>query len=143
MGEAAFLLLRKTLAPEATDMGTTAALILLGLLMFLPPALYEMDWSLFRQAGPAQWAAVVYFGVVFTGVAYFLWFRGVSKAPGHVAGVFTAVMPMSAVGLSWLILDEPVLWNHLAGGVFVLGAIGLMTIGGQALSSVGPAACQD
>jgi len=131
VGEAAFLLLRKTLKPQASDMQATAALVLLGFLMFLVPALFEVGEARLAQAGPVQWGAILYFGAVYTALAYFLWFRGVSATPGAVAGVFTAVMPLSAVGLSWLVLGEPVTGEHLLGAAFVVGAILLTTLEGK------------
>ncbi|MFH1138324.1 MAG: DMT family transporter [Pseudomonadota bacterium] len=122
-GEAVFLLLRKTLPRETSDLSVTAALVTLGLVFFAGPALFQARTEHFIQAGPIEWAAVLYFGAVFTAVAYFLWFRGVAKVSGDSAGVFTAIMPLSAVFLSWLILKEAVGWNHLLGGALVVGAI--------------------
>ena len=122
-GEAVFLLLRKTLPIETSDLSVTAALVILGLVLFAGPAVYEAKWEHFRLAGPSQWAAVLYFGAIFTAAAYFLWFRGVARVSGDTAGVFTAVIPLSAVFLSWLILKEAVGWNHLLGGALVIGAI--------------------
>lgn len=127
-GEAVFLLLRKSLSPALSDLGLTAALSLLGFLMFLPPALYQ-GWSFeFGSLGVVEWSAMLYFGLVFTVVAYLLWFSGVARVPGSTAGAFTALMPVSAVVLSALFLGERVTWVHALGGLLILAAIGLMTL---------------
>lgn len=55
--------------------------------------------------------------------AYVLLYRGVSKVPASTAGVFTGVRPVSAVVLSILLLQEPVLWSYEVGILVVLSAI--------------------
>ncbi len=126
-GEAVFLLLRKSLTPVLSDLALTAALCFLGFLMFLPLAVYQ-GWGFdFRGVGAREWMAILYFGLVFTVVAYLFWFKGVAKVSGSTAGAFTALMPVSAVVLSNLFLGERFTWVHGLGGVLILAAIGLMT----------------
>ena len=135
-GEAVFLLLRKSLSPALTDLSLTAALCFLGLLMFLPPALYQ-GWSFdFGAVGLWEWAAILYFGLVFTVVAYLLWFSGVARVSGATAGAFTALIPVSAVVLSGIFLGERFTWVHALGGALILAALGLMTFrGGKRMGS--------
>ena len=47
--------------------------------------------------------------------------------PASTAGMFTSVLPVSAVLLSYAILGESFRWAHLAEGVCVLLAILLIT----------------
>lgn len=127
-GEAVFLLLRKTIRAELSNLAVSTLLSFLGLVMFLPPAGYlalnftwdRVDWS--------GWAAIIYFGAFFTVAAYLFWFRGVTKVSGQTAGVFSAVMPISAGLLAWLFLGEALTWTHLLGGGLVLAAIAIMAL---------------
>ena len=128
VGEAVFLLLKKMMAPAVSSMMTTGILCALGLAMFLPPAIYQSIGFNFRTVGLSGWGAIAYFGVVFTVVAYFLWFSGVSRVSGGTAGIFSAVMPVSAVGLSVLFLGESLTFSSILGVVFVLGAIVLISL---------------
>lgn len=129
LGEGVFLLLRKTISPALSNISLSAALCALGFVMSLPIALVEA-WSFnFGGVGLWEWASILYFGLVFTVVAYVLWFRGVERVPGSVAGVFTAVMPVSAILLSYAILGEKPTWAHLAGGALVISAIVIITLG--------------
>lgn len=128
MGEAMFLLLRKKINPSLSSLSMTCALCLIGFLIFLPPAIYQA-WDFdFSKVRPVEWGAMLYFGVVFTVVAYVLWFRGVARVPGSTAGIFTAIMPVSAVVLSYIFLGEPFCWSHVVGGVLVVSAIGIMAL---------------
>ena len=127
LGEAVFLLLRKKLPSTMSDLTVTGALCLLGCVMFLPPALFQVRGFDFAKPGLEGWLAILYFGLVFTVVAYVLWFRGVSRVSGATAGVFTAVMPVSSVTLSCLFLGEVFTRAHALGGLCILSAIFLIT----------------
>jgi drug/metabolite transporter (DMT)-like permease len=70
--------------------------------------------------------------VVVTGIAFILWFQGVSKVPASTAAVFTGVMPVSAVLFSYVILHQPFSWSHIWGGACVL--IGLAFIVGESFA---------
>jgi drug/metabolite transporter (DMT)-like permease len=45
--------------------------------------------------------------------------------PAGVAGVFTGIIPLSAVALAVVLLDEPLRLGHLVGIVCVFAALGL------------------
>jgi drug/metabolite transporter (DMT)-like permease len=71
---------------------------------------------------------ILYYGTAVTVVAFILWFRGVMKVPASTAAVFTGIMPVSAVLLSYLILREPFAWSHVWGGLCVLAGLRLITM---------------
>ncbi len=59
-------------------------------------------------------------------LAYWFWFQGVSRVSGATAGVFSAFMPVSAVSLSCIFLDETFGPAHGIGIGLVLIAIFIM-----------------
>ena len=132
MGEAFFLLLRKTISEHLTSLTLSASLCLIGFLMFLPLAGCQALSFDFAAADIRAWGSILYFGLIFTVAAYLLWFRGVARVSGGTAGVFTAVMPVSAVLLSYLLLNEPFRRSHLVGGLMVVAAIIVMALGNGA-----------
>lgn len=137
-GEAVFLLMRKRISPRISNLALTAWLSFTGMVMFLPFALFQA-WDFdFSAVSPGAWWAIVYFGAVFTVVAYLFWFSGVSKVSGTTAGIFTAVMPVSAVILSCIFLKETFTLYHGAGILLVLSAILIMALvpGGRPRRSV-------
>lgn len=128
LGEAVFLLVRKRLSPGIPNLTVAAALCVLGLVMSLPMGLWEARDFAFGAVSMGGWLSIVYFGLLFTVLAYFLWFRGVSMVSGGTAGVFTAVMPVSALSLSHIFLGESLTWIHLAAGTMVVAAIVLISL---------------
>lgn len=125
MGEAFFLLMRRRIPLRISNLALTAFLCVAGLILFFPFAVYQAAGFDFSSVPARAWGAILYFGAVFTVLAYLLWFRGVTRVPGAVAGLFTAVMPVSAVVLSVVFLNETFHAHHAAGMGLVLTAIGL------------------
>lgn len=125
--EAVFLVLAKVAATRLTPLTASALTISLGFLTFLPAALYEGLTFPWGEVSAGGWLAVLYYGLFGTAVAYLLWYRGVARVDASAAGVFAGLMPVAAVGLSWLVLGEVVRPAHLLGVLLVLGAIGLLT----------------
>jgi len=85
-----------------------AGITLLGLLMFAPLALRDAGRLESHAARVGDWCALVYYGVAVTVVAFLLWARGVREVEATTAAVFTGVLPVSAVTLSYVVLGEAV-----------------------------------
>ena len=127
IAEALFTIFRKVLSKNVSSLATATWVSVLGCGMFFPFSLYEIREFDFSAVTFPAWVAIGYYGVVVTVIAFILWFQGVSKVPTSTAAAFTGVMPASAVGLSYLILQEPFSWGHLIGGACVLFGIGCIT----------------
>lgn len=126
VGEAFFLLMRKRISSDISNLALTGYLCFLGLILFLPLSVFQALSFDFSSVGPGAWGAMMYFGAVFTVLAYVFWFQGVSRVSGSTAGVFTALMPVSAVVLSCFFLKEPFTLYHAVGGALIVFAILLM-----------------
>lgn len=123
--ETLFLLLGRTLRTPVSPLAASTACTLFGAVQFLPLALPEAHRV--TELDVTGWLLVGYYGAVITVAAYVLWFRGVARVPAGTAGAFTAVLPVSALGFSALLLGEPVGWAHLAGVACVLCGIWCVT----------------
>lgn len=127
LGEALFIIFQKAISRAVSPLATATWVNVLGLLMFLPPALWEARSFDFSSVGWAAWLGVLYYAVALTVIAYLLWFNGTAVVPAGTAGVFSGVMPISALVLSYGLLGEPFAWVHLIGGACVLLGIGFVT----------------
>ncbi len=126
-GEAFFLLMRKRISSDISNLALATYLCFSGFVLFLPLSLYQAVSFNFSSVSIFAWGAILYFGAVFTVMAYIFWFQGVSRVSGSTAGVFTAVMPVSAVVLSCLFLKEKFTLHHAVGGILILIAILMMS----------------
>ncbi len=127
-GEAVFLLMRKQISAGVSNLALATWLCVTGMILFLPLALWQAWDFNFAAVSPGAWWAVAYFGAVFTVVAYLLWFSGVSRVSGTTAGLFSAVMPVSAVVLSSVFLKETFTAFHGLGICLILSAIVMMAV---------------
>jgi len=123
VAEAVFLVCSRVLARRLHPVTVAAGITLLGCLMFAPFALRDARAVDFTQLRVSDWLALVYYGVAVTVLAFVLWARGVRHVDASTAAVFTGVLPVSAVVLSYVVLGEPAHWSHITGGGCVLSAI--------------------
>jgi drug/metabolite transporter (DMT)-like permease len=127
VGEAVYVVCGRALAPRLSPLAVATGLTVLGFVMFLPLGLAELPEAPLAELSVGQWAAVAYYSVAVTVVAFWLWARGIARVPASTAGLFTGFMPLTAVTLSVLVLGEPVRWGYLAGGVGVVAGVVLAT----------------
>lgn len=127
LGEAAFLLLRKTLPPGLSALAASTAVSCLGLVQFLPLALWQGARFDLGSLGWEQWLLLGYYGGGVSVLAYVLWFYGVARVPAATAGAFSGLLPVSALFFSWAALGEPVGLRHVLGCGCVLAAIALLS----------------
>ena len=129
VGEASFTILRKSLPDAISPLFTATMMSLFSFVLFLPLSVVEGVRFDLTAVSPSEWLLIVYYGVVITAVAFILWFQGVTKVSGSTAAIFTGVAPISAVVLSYIILQEPFQWADVWGGLCVLLGIGFIVSG--------------
>lgn len=125
--ESLFLLMRKTVPEPLSPLAVSTIISLFGLAWFLPMGIVESASTDMAAISVSGWLTVAYYGVFVTVLAYLFWFAGITQVPASTAGVFTAVMPVSALALSAFILSEPLGWPQLAGCGCVLAGIVLIS----------------
>ena len=94
--------------------------------LFAPFALYDALSFDFSHVPLYVWGLVVYTGVGITAFGVLLMHAGIKQVPNSSASVFTALMPVSGVVLSVLLLNESFQWYHLLGMVLVMMGMGLI-----------------
>ena len=127
--EAAYTLLSRKLSDGISSLEATLAASLIAALVFVVLAIvFDPQPFDFSDVGQTGWFAVAFWGAATAGLAPVLWYNGARKAPGaHTAGAM-AVMPLSALMLSYLLLGEPFRWSHLLGFGLVFSGLVLMIV---------------
>jgi len=100
---------------------TAAGQVTASSLVLLPISLLvEQPWTL-AMPGTATWLCIVSLAVLSTGVAYVLYFRVLASAGATNLLLVTLLVPVSAILLGWVFLDERLETVHFVG----MGLIGL------------------
>jgi drug/metabolite transporter (DMT)-like permease len=125
--EATYTLLGKVATGDMSPLKLATLSALLAGLLMLPWIIIGGNYLNFAQLAPADWAAIAWWGIGTMALGSLLWYSGVQQVPGHVAAGFMAVMPVSALILSYVLLDESFQWIHLAGFGLALAGVLLMS----------------
>ena len=113
---------------------TAAGQVTASALMLTPVALVaDRPWAL-AAPGPATWLAILGIAALSTALAYMLYFRILATAGATNLLLVTFLIPVTAILLGWLVLDERLEPKHLA-GMACIGA-GLAAIDGRLLKLV-------
>lgn len=124
--ESLFLLVRKSIPEKLSPLATSSIISVLATLFFMPLGLSQARGFAFAALPMEAWWCVLYYAVAVTIIAYLCWFAGVTKVPASVAGIFTGILPVSALAVSALFLGQNVAWPHLLGCALAMASIGLI-----------------
>ena len=116
------------------DRGATAVgLSFWGVLVAVPilgavavPDFVSMSWA---GVGWREAAAIVYSGVLSTGVAYWLWYDAVQRVGPARAAAFSNLTPFVGVAAGVAFLGEPFVPLQVAGGALVVAGLVVMRRG--------------
>ncbi|GID16178.1 transporter [Actinocatenispora rupis] len=100
-------------------------------------------------AGAPHWpgwtaaTALLVLGAFGTGVAYIINLNVIRTAGATVAATVTYLTPVASTLLGALLLGEALRWNHLAGGVLILGGVVLVQLASRHAPAFRPVAAAD
>lgn len=106
--ECIFLLLRKKLPSTLSSLALASIICLINSALFLPGAIYEYVTHPHAPLTLHSVLVSLYYGGCITAGAYLLWFAGMARASTSMLSLSTALMPVSALLLAWLLLGEPI-----------------------------------
>lgn len=118
---------RKTMAGLSPQV--SAAGMLTGASLIIVPVAIVIDGVPQVPALPQTWAAIGYFGVIGTAIAYLLYYKIIAQAGSGNAMIVTLLIPPVAITLGALVLGERLAPEAFAG--FALLALGLIILDGR------------
>lgn len=107
----------------------TAWQLIAGGLMLLPVALWFEGLPPSLSIG--NLAGFAWLGIVGTGLAYVLWFRGIQGLPVRMISFLVLLSPLVATALGWIVLDQSLTPLQLVGAALVVGAVVAPQLGGR------------
>ncbi|MEO3432621.1 DMT family transporter [Inquilinus sp. CAU 1745] len=122
--ETAYTLLGKKMSESVDPVLVAFLAAVISIPVFLPFALWQWGSFAVAETSGRVWAALLWYGAGTLALGTWLWYSGLAKAEGAVAAGFMGLMPVSALVLSYLLLDEPFRWLHLLGfGTVFVGVL--------------------
>ena len=109
--------------PELSSNAFTGSLIIVGVAVLLPVFAWDYESGERTAWGPVTFAAVAYFAVFPSVLAYYFWNTAVARVGGERASAFLHLMPLFGAVLSAIFLGESLLWYHYAGALLIFGGL--------------------
>lgn len=106
----------------------TTLVVAVALLLCLGPALTEQPVTALMSLSMAGWAALVWYGLFVTALAFIFWYAGIQRCDASVAAAFSGMMPFTALILSVVLLQEQPGWQQWCGGLLVVAGMVLTGI---------------
>ena len=92
-------------------------------------ALFEQgQWEAVRSASWAAWGSLFYIAVLATIVAYGLWYGLMRRYDVNQAVPFMLLIPLFGVLSGVVLLNEPVTWTLVLGGLMTVGGVGIIVM---------------
>jgi len=111
----------KGLSPIAT----TSYAMLFGTLLILVGVLFEINALSMQMLNWRNGVIVFYLGALGSAIAFIWYSEGVKTIGASRTVAFTNLVPVFGVLLGFLVLDEPVLWSMVIGGIIVIAGVTL------------------
>lgn len=112
-----------------SSIATAAGQVTGSALIMLPLSLFTDGVDVYLTASLISWLALIALALVCTALAYVIYFRLLASAGATNLMLVTLLVPISAILLGWLFLNESLGWNHALGIACI--AIGLSCIDGR------------
>lgn len=107
------------LSPVATVCYSSIA----GTLMLGIPAMGNQLFSRITSYSATVWGCLIYLGVFGTVLGFIWYYQGIRDIGPTKAGIFINFVPVSAIFLSFFILDEPITPSLILGTIFVITGV--------------------
>ncbi len=126
--ESCYTLLGKVATKNMQPLKLATLSALLAGALLLPWFLYKLPSLPWNELNAKDYMALSWWGAGTMALGSIFWYSGVQKVPGHVAAAFMCVMPISALTLSYWLLNENFEWIHLPGfGLAFAGVLLMVT----------------
>jgi drug/metabolite transporter (DMT)-like permease len=118
----AYSLLGKAVLADLSPLTAVTCSSVIGALFLFFPAVAEglfKDWPY----SISVWGSILYLGVFGTVLGFVWFYQGIQQIGPTKAGLFINFVPISAVLLAFLMLEEPITWSLMVGVVLVSGGV--------------------
>lgn len=133
VSESAFSVMSRAKRDHLSPLARTAMVSLYAALCLLPFAMHDAMHYDMATLNAEILVCIAYYGVFVSFLSYLLWFKGVAVIAAGTAASFTGLIPLSSMGIAWLVLNETITATHIVGLAFVGTGI--------AIACMRPAAC--
>lgn len=108
---------------ELSSTAFTGAIMAIGVAVLVPIFAWDYESGQRTEWSARAYAAVAYWALFPSVLAYFFWNAGVARVGAERASTFLYLMPVFGALLSSLFLGETLLWYHYVGATLIFAGI--------------------
>lgn len=123
LGEACFSVFAKKLSTQIKPFVIAGIVTVLSMIMMIPLSIYDLVNSGTSSINISGFIAIAYYGIFLTYISFILWFRGLEKVKASIAGIFTALVPISGLIFSAIFLKDYPNILELTGATLIIISI--------------------
>jgi drug/metabolite transporter (DMT)-like permease len=127
LGLAAYLVLGRQAFPGGSSLELVGGVAIFGLLFLLPASGIELGVRGMAQPTAGDLLGLLYLGGAASALAFVLWAYGLRHLEAGQAAAFSNLNPFVGVVVAALLLDEPISWLQISGGMLILSGVWLAT----------------
>ncbi|MDQ7096545.1 DMT family transporter [Desulfosporosinus sp. PR] len=124
------------LKESSSPIAQTTIVTAIALILCLIPAMLEHPLQELSGIGLMEWAALLWYGVFVTALAFICWYSGIKRCGAFTAAAFSGMMPFTALLLSTVVLGESADYQQWLGGFLVIA--GMILIGTEGRDAASP-----
>jgi len=128
---AAYTLIGRSILTTLTPLTAVCYSSLIGAILLLVPALHAGLIGTLATLTLIDWFNLAYLGIGGTALGFSLYYQGIQKIGATRAGIFINLVPLFALLLSWLLLNEIIRYSVLGGGLLILTGVSLTNATGN------------
>lgn len=125
--ETAYTLFGKKLSDKLPPVYIACYSNIISFILFIPLTLLQIKTLKVSTIRLNDWFALFWWGAGILGLGAVLWYKGVQKTDASIAAGFMGIIPVSALLMSYFMLNEPFRWSHIAGLAVEIIAIYFIT----------------
>jgi len=115
----------RPLMARHSPVGVTALSMLIGTIMYVSVAAWNLSGVPWRSISAATWIKLAYSAVFALSVAYTIWYAAVRRIGSARTAIYSNLLPIVAMITAYLWLDEPIGRLKLIGAAAVLAGVAL------------------
>ncbi|MGJ9381595.1 DMT family transporter [Salipaludibacillus sp. CF4.18] len=124
---ALYSVLGKVALQRFSSITSTTYAVVLGTLMLLPLAVFDSSFSTLGEASLLTWTSIIHMSIIVSVVSFIMYYQGIKMIGAAKASIFINLMPLSAIILAVVFLDEVFLPIHMVGALLVLTGVTIGT----------------
>ncbi len=106
-----------------SPLATLAYGMAIGCVFLIPVAALERPWSALANVSASAWGSLLYLTVAGTLLAFFWWNLAIQRVGAGRTAVFTNLVPVFGVLLSWFVLGERLTPFQVLGGLLTVAGV--------------------